>query len=76
MYLAHQLCVDLGDTVDGARPLHAQIGCRVTGGRRAKRTNSAWHEHTQAVFGSYIEYVVNACRGRGGTLTSQDSEFC
>lgn len=30
-YLTHQLCVDLGDAVDGARSLHTQVRGGVSG---------------------------------------------
>lgn len=66
--------MDLGDAIDGAWPLHAQIGGRVPGGRRAEGANSARHKQAQAVSGGYVENVVDAYRGRDSTLTSQNHQ--
>lgn len=53
-YLTHQLCVDLGDTVDGARSLHTQVRGGVSGWRWAEGADSAWDKHTQTVFGGDV----------------------
>lgn len=53
-HLAHQLCVDFGDAVDGARPLHAQLRGRVPGRGRAEGPDRAGDKHTQSMFGCYV----------------------
>lgn len=45
-HLTHQLGVDLGDAVDGARPLHAQIRAGVPGRGRTEGTDCAGDKHT------------------------------
>lgn len=57
-HLSHQLGVDFGDTVDGARPLHAEIRRGVTRRGGTEGTDGAGDEETQAVLCCNVQDVV------------------
>lgn len=57
-YLSHQLSVDFGDAIDGARSLHAQIWRRVSGRGGSEGTNGAGDKQTQAVLRGNVQDVV------------------
>lgn len=59
-HLSHQLPVNFGHAVDGARPLDAEVGGRVTRGRWAKRSNGAGDKEAQAVLQGQVQHVVKA----------------
>lgn len=57
-YLSHQLSVDFGDSIDGARSLHTQIWCRVSGRGGSKGTDGTGDKQTQAVLRGNVQDVV------------------
>lgn len=54
--------MDFRDAVNGAGPLHAQIGRGVARGRGSEGTDGAGDKQTQAVFGGDVQDVVETCR--------------
>ncbi|KAG7258219.1 hypothetical protein CRUP_036168, partial [Coryphaenoides rupestris] len=58
---AHQLGVDLGDAVDGAGPLDAEVGGGVARGGGAEGADGAGDEQTQAVLRGDVQDVVKTC---------------
>lgn len=56
--LSHQLSVDFGDTIDGARSLYTEIWRRVAGRSGAEGTDGAGDKQTQAVLRCNVQDVV------------------
>lgn len=56
--LSHQLGVDFGDAIDGARSLHTEIGRRVAGRSGAEGTDGAGDKESQAVLRCDVQDVV------------------
>ncbi len=52
--------MDFGDTIDGARSLHAEIWRRVAGGSGTEGTDGAGDKQTQAVLRCDVQDVVKA----------------
>lgn len=52
--------MDFGDTVDGARPLHAEIWRRVTGGSGTEGADGAGDKQAQAMLCCNVQDVVKA----------------
>lgn len=63
-HLTHQLGVDLGDAIDGVRPLHTQLRGGVPGRGRTKGTDRAGDKHTQTMFGCNVYYVMETYEER------------
>ena len=57
-HLSHQLCVDLGDPVDGARPLDAQVWRGVARRGGPEGTDGAGDKEAQAMFCCNVQNVV------------------
>lgn len=57
-HLSHQLSMDFGDTIDGARSLYAEIWRRVAGGSGTEGTDGAGDKQTQAVLRCNVQDVV------------------
>lgn len=57
-HLSHQLGVDFGDAVDGARSLHAEIGRRVAGRGGTEGPDGAGDKQAQAMLRCNVQDVV------------------